>query len=168
MKKPAAAVSNQGSAAELAPLKQDVDVHRFPPGQYVCLRHWTPKAEVENCLTVLHGQRLVVDWTDGQPSGWAFGRFLDDASKAGYISQDLLLACDPAVVLSAGETCQIVESFHVPEEGYLTLARGDKVRVLAAENHYVWAHCELLSSRRPTSKVGSRGWAPEWVLREQC
>lgn len=163
--KDAAAASLQGSAAEPAPLKRDV--HCFPPGQYVCLRHWAPKAEVKDCLTVLHGQRLVVDWTDGQPSGWAFGRFLDDASKAGYISQDLLLACDPAVVLSAGETCQIVESFHVPEEGYLTLARGDKVRVLAAESHYVWAYCELLSSRRPTAKAGSRGWAPEWVLSEQ-
>lgn len=162
----AVAAEVQGHAAELVP--SILDVHRFPPGQYVCLRHWAPKAEIKNCLTVLHGQRLAVDWADGQPSGWAFARFLDDASKAGYISQDLLLACDPAVALSAGETCQVVETFHVSEEGYLSVARGDKVRVLAAESHYVWAYCELLSSRRPTSKVGSRGWAPEWVLREQC
>mmetsp|Transcript_81374 Transcript_81374/g.143619 ORF Transcript_81374/g.143619 Transcript_81374/m.143619 type:complete len:626 (-) Transcript_81374:56-1933(-) len=130
-------------------------------GSYVCIRHWAPEEKWSSAIQVLHGQRVEVSW---MKDGWAFGRYSDDHSQQGYFSQEILVPAEEVQPRETGEQCKVIELFHAIAEGYMTVARGDVVKLLIPLNKgSVWAYLELESSKRMVT-LGTRGWVPAWVL----
>lgn len=134
-----------------------VDIHP----ELVCTRHWQPKAGIQGCLRIFHGQRVRCSWTEGA-SGWAYVVFLDDPNTVGYVPQAILKESARAGTNRAlGEDCPVLEAFVAPEEvrGYLSVSPGDTVTVLhpVAEDG-VWAYCQQKRQQAES------GWLPECVL----
>lgn len=129
---------------------------------FLCMQHWRPRADLQACVRLFHGERVEVTWMDGQEGGWAFGNYLEDPSKEGYFPQFILqpskrTPCPRHV----GEICHVTEHFLAPEEvaGYVSVEQGDVVRVLhPSQDPYVWAYVER------TGALPERGWVPECVL----
>lgn len=134
-----------------------VDVHP----ELVCTRHWQPKAGIQGCLRIFHGQRVRCSWTEG-PTGWAYVVFLDDPNTVGYVPQAILTEATRAGISRAlGEDCPVLEAFVAPEEvrGYLSVSPGDTVTVLhPVSEDGVWAYCQQKQQQSQS------GWLPECVL----
>jgi len=129
---------------------------------YTCLQHWRPRADLQVCLRLLHGERLEVTWNDGQIGGWAFGYTLEDPSKEGYFPQDIFQpAKRPGCPRHIGDHCHATEHFVAPEEvaGYVSVEQGDAVRVLhPSQDPFAWVYVER------TGALQERGWLPDAVL----
>lgn len=134
-----------------------VDVHT----ELVCARHWQPKAGIQGCIRIFHGQRVRCSWTEG-PTGWAYVVFLDDPNTVGYVPQAVLTEATRAGISRAlGEDCPVLEAFVAPEEvrGYLSVSPGDAVTVLhPVSEDGVWAYCQQKRQQAES------GWLPECVL----
>eukprot|EP00931_Biecheleriopsis_adriatica_P063970 TRINITY_DN3884_c0_g1_i1.p1 TRINITY_DN3884_c0_g1~~TRINITY_DN3884_c0_g1_i1.p1 ORF type:complete len:654 (-),score=148.39 TRINITY_DN3884_c0_g1_i1:47-1951(-) len=129
--------------------------------QFVCTRHWTPRAEVAGCLQIFQGERVEVTYSEGA-QGWACVRFLEEPSKQGCVPQAVLQeARQPGRPRDVGDCCRVTEAFRAPEQigGYLSVAAADQVIVLhpVAGAASSWAFCK---------KAGSQeyGWLPECLL----
>lgn len=133
----------------------------------VCNQHWQPPPDTESCIRVLKGESLVVTWTEGKPTGWAYGHLTANPNQAGYFPQAVLIEPTRAPQKrSAGEVCEALEAFEPPEEvgGYLTVEPGEALRLLhPTEATSAWAYAEKVA--RPDGTQNRRsGWVPESVL----
>jgi len=137
------------------------------PGEYVCTRHWRAPAAFENCLELIHGDRLTVAWNDGQLGGWVLATKVDDPRSVGYCPQDALAPAPAAMVpLAIGDRLRAVSAFVEPPhvQGYLTLKIGDEVLVAhQVEEPCVWAYATHVQKNR--IKPLNPGWVPCSVLR---
>mmetsp|Transcript_14981 Transcript_14981/g.32952 ORF Transcript_14981/g.32952 Transcript_14981/m.32952 type:complete len:429 (+) Transcript_14981:94-1380(+) len=133
-----------------------------PGQQYVCLKHWRPNPGIDSCLRLFHGDRVLITWSSGEETGWAYGHSVDDPSRSGYFPRELLVeAKGEPQRRTAEEIFAVAQPFEAPEvSGYLTIEPGDELRVLyTVEPPSPWTYVERLGQGAP-----SVGWVPEAVL----
>jgi hypothetical protein len=130
------------------------------PDEYICVKHWQPKEEIESGLTLLQGDRLRVTWTDDCQDGWAYGTSIIDATKEGYFPQQCIALpkrapCDFVV----GQTYAVSDHFQAPQGGYLSVAPQDIIVVLhQATNDKLWVYATI------DGGCNECGWIPEAVI----
>lgn len=132
-------------------------------GHYMCTQHWWPPEGVDTCMRLFHGEHVMVTYTDGKESGWAYGHIIDNSSHEGYFPQAVLKEVKrPPRRRGVGEACSVAERFEAPPgvAGYLTVAPGDVLKVLhPMEAPCVWIYVQLMTVAGP-----EEGWVPEAVL----
>lgn len=143
-----------GGAGNLGPIRKI-------PDEYLCVKHWEPVKEIESGLTILHGDRLLVTWTDGCKDGWAYGTLVGDDTKEGYFPQQCLRVLKRSPCnLVLGRKYMVCDHFEAPTGalGYLNVYPEDLVTVLHQDpdaNPWIYAKkCDC----------DEYGWLPEAMI----
>eukprot|EP00746_Dinoflagellata_sp_MGD_P008220 gnl/MRDRNA2_/MRDRNA2_116430_c0_seq1.p1 gnl/MRDRNA2_/MRDRNA2_116430_c0~~gnl/MRDRNA2_/MRDRNA2_116430_c0_seq1.p1 ORF type:complete len:445 (-),score=95.72 gnl/MRDRNA2_/MRDRNA2_116430_c0_seq1:33-1367(-) len=135
--------------------------------EYVCSEHWQPQPDHEGCISVHHGDRFLITWTDDFTGGWAYGVAVDDKSRIGYIPQSVLKAPQrPISVIATGEHRKVLEAFQAPQDmgGFVSLHPDDEVTIMHAGSPCVWVYVDVTRVSEAGEFKFEQGWAPEMVL----
>jgi len=135
--------------------------------EYLCVQNWQPTrnaADAAVCLSLVHGERMRVAWTDEKQDGWAYVEIVGSDVK-GYCPQAILVPAPPAPKpLAVGDRFRVRVSFREPqhEKGYVPVEPGDEVIVEhQVEEPVVWAYVTRTASHLAPAQ---RGWLPVCVL----
>lgn len=136
--------------------------------EYVCTRHFRPRSEVESAIRLVQGERIMVEWTDGNPQGWAFGSLVDRPEERGYFPVDVLSEVrEHPRRRQVGERCWVREEFKPLESmaGYLHIKPGDYLEIMHMEEPCVWAYAQkALPNGQALQGNEHAGWVPETSL----
>eukprot|EP00927_Polykrikos_kofoidii_P046213 TRINITY_DN40421_c0_g1_i1.p1 TRINITY_DN40421_c0_g1~~TRINITY_DN40421_c0_g1_i1.p1 ORF type:complete len:467 (-),score=76.39 TRINITY_DN40421_c0_g1_i1:188-1588(-) len=131
--------------------------------EYLCVRSWVPRAEDEDCIRLLQGERLVLE---GQTNGWGCGSVLPEVGERPRRGHFPMWAIGTSPLPSAatailpGASCIATEHFEVPCGGYLQARRGDELVVRYSVTPHVWAYAEFAGD------PARRGWIAVAFLRQ--
>lgn len=129
------------------------------PDEYLCVKHWEPSEDIEQGLTLVHGDRIQVIWTDDCKEGWAYGYHVRDATQQGYFpQQSLAVPKRHPLNFVVGQVYKVSDHFEAPawQGGYLNVAPGDVIIVLHQDpGNKCWMYA------RKEGDFDEAGWLPE-------